>query len=437
MMSRQPVAQGRVILMFQPAEEDGSGAKAVVADPAYQEIQADWAFAIHIEPGRPFGYVSTCEELINCASLGLKIRLAGKTAHAADPEDGVSPAQAIAKLIPSLDALGQGGPLDDDFRLVTITHVKIGEPSFGVAPGEGEVFATLRTTRDEGMESLETKARKQAITLAEEFGLSVDFEVCDNFAASINDPDAYAVATMAMKAIGIAYGDAGVPMRASEDFGVFGWDAKAAMLCLGPGEDYAALHNPPFSIFDHLEDDNDYSNINFSDHEKLHIYVSRNETAGPSAIVGKEPDLEKLLPEVDVIELHEPAQIAEHDAEALPTELHVSGKLKLASSYGDDYSLQYLWIPAFQKVLILKVRGITVFDSHLSDGTSMPLRSSQHALIMLPELTHIDDITFEVWSPRGILSVSEIYVSETNVFETNLKRVEFFKKDLRTSLFVM
>lgn len=67
----------------------------------------------------------------------------------------------------------------------------------------------------------------------------------------------------------------------------------------------------------------------------------------------------------------------------------------------------------------------------------MPLRSSQHALIMLPELTHIDDITFEVWSPRGILSVSEIYVSETNVFETNLKRVEFFKKDLRTSLFVM
>ena len=66
----------------------------------------------------------------------------------------------------------------------------------------------------------------------------------------------------------------------------------------------------------------------------------------------------------------------------------------------------------------------------------MPARTSQHALIKLLELTHIDDITFEVWSPRGILSVSEIYVSETNVFETNLKRVEFSKKDLRTLLFV-
>jgi amidohydrolase len=252
MISRQPVAQGRVILMFQPAEEDGSGAKAVVADPAYQEIKADWAFAIHIEPGRPFGYVSTCPGLVNCASLGLKIKLTGKTAHAADPEDGVSPAQAIADLIPALVALGRGGSIDEDFRLVTITHVKIGEPTFGVAPGDGEIYATLRTAGDEAMESLETTARTLANTAAEKFGLSVDFEVCDNFAASINDPDAYAVATEAMDAIDVAYGDAGVPMRASEDFGVFGWNAKAAMLCLGPGEDYAALHNPDYDFPDDL-----------------------------------------------------------------------------------------------------------------------------------------------------------------------------------------
>jgi len=43
MMSRKPVAHGRVVLMFQPGEEDGSGAKAVVTDPAYQDIKADWA----------------------------------------------------------------------------------------------------------------------------------------------------------------------------------------------------------------------------------------------------------------------------------------------------------------------------------------------------------------------------------------------------------
>lgn len=252
MIARTPVARGRVVLMFQPAEEDGSGAKAVVADPAYTDIQADWAFAIHIEPGRPFGYVSTCAGLINCASMGLKIKLNGKTAHAADPEDGISPAQAVAQLIPALDALGNGGALDDDFRLVTITHVNVGEPTFGIAPGEAEIYATLRTAGDNGMESLEAEARGLALSASAQFGLGVEFDVCDSFAASINDADAYAVAVAAMDGIGVMHGDAGVPMRASEDFGVFGWGAKAAMLCLGPGEDYAALHNPDYDFPDDL-----------------------------------------------------------------------------------------------------------------------------------------------------------------------------------------
>lgn len=251
-VSRKPVAKGRIVLMFQPSEEDGNGAKAVVADPVYKEIQADWAFAIHIEPGRPFGYVSTCPGLINCASLGLEIKLTGKTAHAADPEDGVSPAHAVAKLIPALDGLGQGGKLDDDFRLVTITHLQIGEPSFGVAPGEGVIYATMRSARDEGLECIETDARNLATAVAEEFGLSVAFDVSDNFAASINDIEAFEVATAAMNAINIANGDEGVPMRASEDFGVFGWGAKAAMLCLGPGEEYAGLHNPDYDFPDDL-----------------------------------------------------------------------------------------------------------------------------------------------------------------------------------------
>ena len=252
MISRQPVANGRVILMFQPAEEDGSGAKAVVADPSYQEIPADWAFAIHIEPGLPFGYVSTCAGLINCASLGLKIKLNGKTAHAADPEDGISPAKAIAELIPALEALGRGGSLDDDFRLVTITHVNIGEHSFGIAPGDGVILATLRTAGDEGMGHLEAMARTLAVTTAEKYELRLDLEVHDNFAASINDPEAYDVAITAMDALKVDFADAGVPMRASEDFGVFGWDAKAAMLCLGAGEDYASLHNPDYDFPDDL-----------------------------------------------------------------------------------------------------------------------------------------------------------------------------------------
>jgi amidohydrolase len=252
LIARDPIKKGRVVLMFQPAEEDGSGARAVVADPAFQEIKPDWAFAIHNEPGRPFGYVSTRAGLINCASLGLEIKLTGKTAHAADPETGVSPALAVAKLIPALGALGAGGALDDDFRLVTVTHVNIGEPTFGIAPADAVIYATLRTTHDEAMAAIEEDARRLATEIAGEGGLTVDFEIYDNFAASINDAEATEIAVSAMNAIGVPNGSDGLPMRASEDFGVFGWDAKAAMLCLGPGEDYAALHNPDYDFPDDL-----------------------------------------------------------------------------------------------------------------------------------------------------------------------------------------
>ncbi len=252
LISRRPVARGRVVLMFQPAEEDGSGARAVVSDPAFKAIQPDWAFAIHVEPGRPFGYVATCPGLINCASMGLRVSLSGKTAHAADPGDGLSPARATARLIPDLEALGQDGPLDDDFRLVTITHVRVGEPTFGVAPGEAEIYATLRTAGDAEMQGLEAAARNLASSVAREAGLGVAFDIHDNFAASINDPEAYDVAATAMEALGVPHGDTGVPMRASEDFGVFGWNAKAAMLCLGPGEEYPALHNPDYDFPDDL-----------------------------------------------------------------------------------------------------------------------------------------------------------------------------------------
>lgn len=252
MITRNPIIRGRVVLMFQPAEEDGSGARAVVADPAYAQLQPDYAFAIHIEPGRPWGYVSTRAGLVNCASQGLSIRLSGKTAHAADPEDGISPAMAIAELIFALNSLSHAEKLDDTFRLVTITHIGVGEPSFGIAPGDGTLFATLRTTKDDAMHSLAKEARQLATNAAHTAGLEVEFDVVDDFAASINDPEATQIACAAMQALSVEYGDAGLPMRASEDFGVFGHNAKAAMLCMGPGEGYAALHNPDYDFPDDL-----------------------------------------------------------------------------------------------------------------------------------------------------------------------------------------
>ena len=53
-------------------------------------------------------------------------------------------------MIPALAALGPGGALGPDFRLVTVTHARLGEPAFGIAPGEGHLWATLRTLEEQG-----------------------------------------------------------------------------------------------------------------------------------------------------------------------------------------------------------------------------------------------------------------------------------------------
>ncbi|MEL6745473.1 MAG: M20/M25/M40 family metallo-hydrolase, partial [Pseudomonadota bacterium] len=159
---------------------------------------------------------------------------------------------ALAGLVERLSSLGRGGALDDDFRLATVTHVSVGEPTFGIAPGEGRLFVTLRASKDEALENMDAAARAMAEEAAHAHGLAVSFEVWDHFSASINDAEAAKIAVKAMDALGIAHSENGLPMRASEDFGVFGWNAKAAMLCLGPGEDHPALHNPDYDFPDDL-----------------------------------------------------------------------------------------------------------------------------------------------------------------------------------------
>ena len=82
------------MLVFQPAEEDGSGAEAVIADPKFAAIAPDFCFALHNMPGLPLGGAALKVGPVACASRGLRIGLGGRTAHASAPGEGVSPMAA-------------------------------------------------------------------------------------------------------------------------------------------------------------------------------------------------------------------------------------------------------------------------------------------------------------------------------------------------------
>jgi amidohydrolase len=246
-LARDRPKRGRAVLLFQPAEETGAGAAAVLSDPRFAQIAPDFAFAWHNMPGLPLGQAALKAGPANCASRGLALTLTGRTAHASAPETGVSPMRALARLMPALTALG-----GEAFRLATITHARLGEPAFGVAPGEAELFATLRTLTDDGMGALVDAAEALIGEVARAEGLRAQIAYRDVFAHCENAPEATERLARALAAEGIRVGEAGLPMRASEDFGRFRAACPSAMFLLGAGERAPALHNPDYDFPDAL-----------------------------------------------------------------------------------------------------------------------------------------------------------------------------------------
>jgi amidohydrolase len=254
-LARVPPARGRVVLLFQPAEETGAGAAGVLADPRFGQIAPDWAFAIHNMPGVPLGVAELPPGPASCASCGVRVVFTGKTSHAAQPELALSPAQAIAGLVPAVLALGPGGDPwaapAPGFRLVTVSHLAMGAPAFGITPGAGEVWLTVRALLDADLEDLLERVAALAGEAARAAGLGVAITWHEHFAAGANDAAAAGHLGRAMTAAGIAVRP-GAPMRPSEDFGRFGAQAPIALAFLGAGQDCPPLHAEAYDFPDAL-----------------------------------------------------------------------------------------------------------------------------------------------------------------------------------------
>ncbi|WP_424932162.1 amidohydrolase [Amaricoccus macauensis] len=253
MLGRNRPQSGRAILLFQPAEENGEGARAMLADPRVPALAPDWIFALHNLPGLSFGHVSLAEGQFACASGGMRVAFQGRAAHASSPETGISPRAALARLMEALPALGSEARFPDpDFALVTIARVAMGAQAFGVSPGEGEIWATLRTLSDETMARLVSRAETLARLEAEAGGLGCTISYHEVFQSCRNDPEAVVRLRAAFDDLGVPHGPEGQPWRPSEDFGLFGALAPSAMFFLGSGIEQPPLHDPAFDFPDDL-----------------------------------------------------------------------------------------------------------------------------------------------------------------------------------------
>lgn len=252
-LSRARPTSGRVVLLFQPAEEDGAGAAAVIADPRYRQIRPDWAFSLHNIPEFEFGAGRLGPGPANCASRGMKIHLTGSTAHASRPQDGRSLMKAIAELMPALEGCGSGKPLGPGFSMVTVTHAAMGAAAFGVAPGEATIYATLRTIADADMDAMMGRAQALVAEIAARHGLAWSWDYHEVFLACANDAEAAGLLAAGLQRAGLRHDLQTLPLVGSEDFGRFGLaGARSAMVFLGSGPDWPGVHTPDYDFRDEL-----------------------------------------------------------------------------------------------------------------------------------------------------------------------------------------
>lgn len=242
--------RGRVVFLFQPAEETGAGAKAVVDDPSFERIRPDFAFGLHNVPGFPAGRPILRDGTFTCASRGLRVRLEGRTAHAAQPETGASPARALAALIERLDRLPAGIAEDGELCFATVVGANTGGPNFGVAPGVAEFCATLRSETDATMQRLIAYAESAVHEIARRDGLRPVLGYEDVFDATANTRRGMALVREAFA--GLAVVEAAEPFRWSEDFGRFTQVGEGAFFGLGAGEGVPDLHDQDYDFPDGL-----------------------------------------------------------------------------------------------------------------------------------------------------------------------------------------
>ena len=251
-LAERPLTRGVVHLLFQPAEETGTGAAAVLNDEAFSPFTPDFAVAIHNMPGFPMHSMVIKPGSITAAVRSFIVRLTGRVAHASEPEKGENPSLAVADLLREADALVIADQRDPEFRLVTPIHVSIGSIAYGIAAGEGEVHFTIRTATNQGLSDLQAEITAIAERVAERDRLSVEIEVVEDFFANVNDPDVTERVRRAAESCGHDIITPEVGMRAGEDFGLFTERFPCCLVLLGAGEEHLPIHNAGYDFPDEL-----------------------------------------------------------------------------------------------------------------------------------------------------------------------------------------
>lgn len=251
-IKQQSFKRGKIILLFQPAEETGKGAYAVLNDPRFETLKPDYIFALHNLPGEPLNEIITVKGNFSATVQSVAFYLQGKQSHASEPENGINPALAIAEIIAQFSKLIIADVSRADFALLTPVHINMGSKDYGISAGYGELHYTMRTWGVNEMEEL--KARIQAIVeeVCRKHSLQYATGWFDYFPATVNDDSCVDLIIKAAETNGFTVRNKPHSFKFGEDFGWFSQHHKAAMFGLGSGINMPALHHADYDFPDEI-----------------------------------------------------------------------------------------------------------------------------------------------------------------------------------------
>jgi len=236
---------GRVRILFQPAEENGNGAPAVLASGALQN--ASVIFGLHNDPGLPVGVVGSKAGALTAGVDRFAIRIKGTGTHAARPHEGNDPIIIAGQLIASLQTLIARNLPSDQNAVVSITQVHSGT-TWNVIPEEAWLEGTVRTFNAASRDLLEKRLRQLLDGLAISFNASVTLDWQAGPPSVYNDERWAAFALEQASASGLE----ARTVEASpigEDFAFYQQQVPGAFIMVGSGGPWP-LHHPQFRVDD-------------------------------------------------------------------------------------------------------------------------------------------------------------------------------------------
>jgi hippurate hydrolase len=247
---------GSAVFIFQPAEEHGAGARAMIADGLFERFPVEAVYAIHNFPSLETGRFAVRAGSIMAAEDNFEITIRGVGHHAAMPHMGRDPLVAGAEIVSAMQSLvaRRVNPMDN--AVVSFTEF-ITDGTVNVVPGTVVLKGDTRSLTLEVQDLIEENMRRIAGGICDAHGVEHEFSYRRNFVPTINTPaEAEIAACVAASVVGEdkVIGDAGAVMT-SEDFGYMLQACPGAYLLLGNGADGVggcSLHNPRYDFNDEI-----------------------------------------------------------------------------------------------------------------------------------------------------------------------------------------